>query len=152
MGLQIGTPIGGSISPASDADRDSWTRLFHEQSTSPISHNFEASNNGILLMGFGLKDDDRVCVEMVVGCKDGSYFEPIRIARDSACGCDGYCLHECNNILFVPYPIRMRLRYTGDRIGLFQVFASEVPAFWLPVLAGQRAAPEQPPLVGRVQC
>ena len=152
MALNVGVPISGAPSLASDVDRDSWTRLFHEQSVSPLSHNLDASAHGVLLMGFGLMAGDSVCVEMVVGCKDGTYFEEIKVSDEcGSCSCRSLCLTSCNNILFVPYPIRVRLRYTGSRLGLFNVFAAEVPAAWLPVLRGGYA-PAQPPAVGRLQC
>lgn len=151
MTVRTGIPIGGGISPASEPDRESWTRLFHEGSDSPYSHNLDTSTHGVLLMGFGLQGDDRLCIEMVVGCKDGTYFEEIKL-----CNCESLCLTPCNNVLFMPLPVRCRLRYTGGRLGLFNVFASPVPAAWFPILSAyagrcQESCGTAPP-VGALQC
>lgn len=122
---------GGGIDPASEADKRDWTRLFHEQSDSHTSHVVTAESFGILVQAYGLRGSDRVCVEMVAGCGEGTYFEPIRI-----CGCDSLCMSECRNHLFIPWPGRFRFIYTGTRLGLFNVFANPVSKEWFPVLAG----------------
>lgn len=130
MAVRTGVPIGAGVNPASEPDRESWTRLFHEGSTTPFSHNVDASSYGVLFMAFGLQGADRLCLEMVVGCKDGTYFEEIK-----TCGCESLCLTVCNNVLFLPLPIRTRLRYTGSRLGQFNVFASPVPHDFFPVMS-----------------
>lgn len=83
-----------------------------------------------MFMAFGLQGSDRLCLEMVVGCKDGTYFEAIK-----TCGCSELCLTACNNVLFLPLPLRVRVRYAGARLGLFNLFAAPVAEEYMPLLA-----------------
>lgn len=121
--LRTGVQVQAGVYPSGEADRISWTRLFHEGSTTPLSHNVSADQFGLLLQAFGLQGTDKLCLEMVVGCKDGTYFEPVKPCD----GCAPICLSACRNMLFIPMPGRFRLRYTGSRLGLFQAFVTPVP-------------------------
>lgn len=118
--LRIGTPISAGSSQV--ADRFNWTRVFSEDSTTKFSHVLTIEDGGLALSGFNLQGGDQICLEMVVGCHEGTYFETLKY-----CGGKKICLTASQNYAFLPFPGRYRLVYTGSRLGLFNVFAQPVP-------------------------
>lgn len=121
--FKIGLPVQSASDPASVAEsgRASWTTLFDGRSTVPTSHIVTAAHSGLLLQAFGLESNEALNVQMVVGTHEGDKFENIMIrAQPLALSWD-------NNVLFIPFPGRFRLSYSGDRLGSIYAYASPAP-------------------------
>lgn len=122
--IQIGTSLassgmaGASGNPSADSDRVPATRLFGPGSVHEASHNFHVNLTGAIVHAFGLTADDKLTLQMVVGCKEGDLFEDVCIRGAKF----ELTAQPCNNVIIVPLPGRYRLLYSGSNIGGFYAF------------------------------
>lgn len=122
--IQIGTSLAGtgmsgaSGVPSADSDRVPATRLFGPDSELSSSHNIHVDLTGVVIHAFGLAGDDRLTLQMVVGCKEGDLYEDVCIAGKKL----ELTATSCANFLVWPIPGRYRLMYTGSNLGGFYAF------------------------------
>ena len=109
---------GASGSPSADSDRVPATRLFGPDSSLDVSHNIHVDLTGVVIHAFGLAADDKLTLQMVVGCKEGDLFQDVCINGKKI----ELTAAPCNNFIVWPVPGRYRLIYSGSNLGGFYAF------------------------------
>lgn len=110
--------------------------LFGPDSTDNLSHVIEAVDHGFLIQAFGLQGDAALTVRMSAGQGMSDYEEDIQLFGNRV------RVTETNNVVFLPWPFRYRLQYTGSQpLGSFIVYAVPVHTTFLePVASSGRWA------------
>ena len=118
-GIRTGFPI----SAARESEKAHWRLVFGPQSLEPVSHVIEAVDSAFLLLGFNLDAADVFEVDMVAGATNTEYSGPIIIDGQKV------TLSGGNNLVFLPWPLRYRLRKVAGPtpLGQFMVYAQPVP-------------------------
>jgi hypothetical protein len=94
----IGTQTSNCAVPPVESD------LFIFDEVSGASNNFTVGDTGVIIKGYLIPDNQRVIVEMVSGCGNGSELTPLKISSTS------FILSNTDNILVIPFSGRYRLR------------------------------------------
>lgn len=106
-----------------------WNTLFDEHSTATASNVVLAHAHGQLFQAFGLAAGDIIRLQMVSGTYQNEVVQDVIIGGLPA------QLTADNNILFVPFPGRFRLQYTGGNLGAFHAYSMPVPFEHYPAMA-----------------
>lgn len=122
--------------------------IFDASSRTRFSHVFTVTApSSWVVQAYGLQEGQCVCLEMVSGCKDGEFFEPVK----ASCGCC-MCLSHGRTIIPIPMEGRYRLvACSEDYVGNFRVVAhpTAIPQeFWSSYTMSccTPAAPPAPPV------
>lgn len=115
--------------PERRAGHTPWTTLFDERSMATASNVVMAQGHGLLFQAFGLQGADNIRLQMVSGTPQHEVVQDVLIG-----GLQAQLTAE-NNILFVPFPGRFRLQYTGAHLGDFYACSTPVPYEYYPAMA-----------------
>lgn len=106
-----------------------WNVLFDERSTQTASAIVIAHGHGLLFQAYGLQAGDSIRLQMV----SGSYHD--EVVQDVIVGRLRAQLTVDSNVMFVPFPGRFKLQYTGSNLTKFHAYSVPVPYEHYPAMA-----------------